>query len=164
MELVTPGLGLIFWMTIAFGTVLWILRKYAWLPIINTIQEREDTIAQALRDAKRVQDELRVLENRKLDKLEEAQKEYQVILSHARTESEEIVRTAHQKAKEDARRMMEGARQAIEQQKHKAMLEVKSQVALLSLDIAEKVLEEKFTDPGQQKQFINQMLDKINLN
>ncbi|MFO7977052.1 MAG: F0F1 ATP synthase subunit B [Bacteroidales bacterium] len=164
MELVTPGLGLVFWMTIAFGIVLYILRKYAWHPIMSTIQEREDTIAQALRDAKRIQDELLVLENKKLDKLEEAQKEYHVVLSHARAESEEILRTAHKKADQDARQMMEGARQAIEQERQKAMLEVKSQVALLSLDIAEKVLEEKFAQPQQQKNFINSMLDKVNLN
>lgn len=164
MELVSPGLGLILWMTIAFGIVLFILRKYAWRPILAAIKEREEAIAQSLRDAKHIQNEMRELENIRLDKLEEARKEYHLVLANAKTEGDDIIRAARLKASEDSKHMLQSARKAIEQEKKSAFNEVKSQIAVLSLDIAAKVLEENFTDPKKHSDFINDMLDKVNPN
>lgn len=164
MELVTPGLGLVFWMTVAFGIVLLVLRKYAWRPILNTIQEREETISQSLRDAKRIQQEMQELDHQKKLKLQEARKEYQTVLAHAKSEGEEIIRAARIKAAEETKEMFYNARKNIEQEKLTAYNEIKSQVALLSIDIAEKVLEEKFADPEKYSTFINDMLDRVSSN
>jgi F-type H+-transporting ATPase subunit b len=164
MELVTPGLGLVFWMTIAFGCVILILRKFAWRPILGAIHQREDTIRQALRDSQRIQHELLELEEHKAQKLEEAQKEYLVVLARAKTEGEEILRKARLQADEEAAEKLETARKAIELEKQSAFNELKAQVALLSVDIAEKVLEEEFSDQGKYRTFVNSMLDKVHPN
>lgn len=164
MELVTPGLGLIIWMTVAFSIVLIILRKYAWQPILLAIKEREDAISQSLRDAKYVRNEMLELEKKKQDKLEEAQKEYQLILSNAKAEGDEIIKNANQKALDEAKLMLNNAHKAIEQEKKEAFNEVKAQIAILSIDMAGKVLEERFADSDKHEAFINDMLDKINPN
>jgi len=164
MELVSPGLGLIFWMTLAFGIVLLILRKYAWRPILNTIHERERAISQSLRDAQHIQRELAALEQVKQSKLKEAEKLRLELLAQARNEADEMLRSARTKASDEASQLMEDAKRAVEAQRKAAINEIRGQIALLSIDIAEKVLEKELKDKKAGQQLVNQLLDRVILN
>lgn len=164
MELVSPGLGLIFWMTLSFGIVLLILRKYAWRPILNTIRTRESYLSQSLRDAQHIQRELSALEVVKKGKLKEAEKLRLELLAQARTEADEILRNARQKAGADATQMMEDAKRAVEAQRLSVVNEIRGQIALLSIDIAEKVLEDELKNKIASTHLVNQLLDKVILN
>ncbi len=164
MELVSPGLGLIFWMTLAFGIVLLVLRKYAWRPILNTIREREMYISKSLRDAQHIQRELAALEKLKESKLKNAEKLRLELLAQARTEADDIIRLARQKASADVTQMMEDAKRAVEAQRKSVINEIRGQIALLSIDMAEKVLEEELKDKKISARLVNQLLDKVILN
>jgi F-type H+-transporting ATPase subunit b len=164
MELVSPGLGLIFWMTLSFGIVLLVLRKYAWRPILNTIRTRETYLSQSLRDAQHIQRELAALEEVKKGKLKEAEKLRLELLAQARNEADEILRNARQKAGAEASQMMEDAKRAVEAQRLSVINEIRGQIALLSIDIAEKVLEDELKNKNTSKHLVNQLLDKVILN
>ncbi len=164
MELITPGLGLIFWMTISFGLVLLILRKYAWKPILSTIRARERTIVRSLVNAKRINEEMLRLEESKKRHIGDAERIHQQMLDQAREEARELVKKAVKEARQKASRLLEDAEKAIEAQKRLAMMEVKGQIAGLSLEMAEKVLEEEFVDKDRNTRFVNDLLDQMILN
>lgn len=164
MELVSPGLGLIFWMTLAFGIVLLVLRKYAWRPILNTIRERELSISQSLRDAQHIQRELAALEELKKQKLREAEKLRLELLSQARTEADEVIRNARQRATTEATQILEDGKRAVEAQRVAVAHEIKDEIAKLSIDIAEQVLVGELKDRKTSKVLVDQLLDKVILN
>lgn len=164
MELVSPGLGLIFWMTLAFGTVLLILRKYAWRPILNTIRERELSISQSLRDSQHIQREMAALEEVKQQKMREAEKLRLELLTQARNEADEIIRTARKRASTEASQILEDGKRAVEEQRNAVVHEIRDQIARFSIDIAEKVLEGELKDKKISQNIVNQWLDKVVLN
>ena len=164
MELVKPGIGLLFWMTITFSIVLWLLSKFAWKPILKSIREREDSINNALNaadDARKQMDALKS-DNEKL--LAEARKERDKLLKEAVEMKESIIAQAKKSADEESRRLIANANDTIEKAKLNAMNELKSQVALLSVDMAEKILRKKMDDRSQQEAFVNENLKSITLN
>jgi F-type H+-transporting ATPase subunit b len=164
MELLMPGLGLVFWMTIAFGFVLLILKKYAWTPILNVLQERENKLAQSFSDAKRIEQEMSELATLKTEKIAEAEKVFNEITAKAQTEAERIIDDAKEKAREEARMIKEKADELVESYKQEAMREVKNQLSALSLDIAEKVLLEEFSDKKRNARYVNKLLDEVVMN
>ncbi|MFN4994554.1 MAG: F0F1 ATP synthase subunit B [Bacteroidota bacterium] len=164
MELIKPGLGLLFWMTVTFSIVLWLLSKYAWKPILKSIREREDSINNALNaadDARKQMDALKS-DNEKL--LAEARKERDRLLKEASEMKDSIIAQAKKSADSEARRLIANANDAIEKAKLNAMNELKSQVAVLSVDMAEKILRKKMDDRNQQEAFVNENLKSITLN
>jgi F-type H+-transporting ATPase subunit b len=164
MELIKPGLGLLFWMTVTFSIVLWLLSKYAWKPILKSIKEREDSINNALNaadDARKQMDALKS-DNEKL--LAEARKERDRLLKEASEMKDSIIAQAKKSADDEARRLIANANDAIEKAKLNAMNELKSQVAVLSVDMAEKILRNKMDDRSQQVAFVNENLKTITLN
>lgn len=164
MELIKPGLGLLFWMTVTFSIVLWLLSKYAWKPILKSIREREDSINNALNaadDARKQMDALKS-DNEKL--LAEARKERDRLLKEASEMKDSIIAQAKKSADDEARRLIANANDAIEKAKLNAMNELKSQVAVLSVDMAEKILRKKMDDRTQQEAFVNENLKSITLN
>jgi F-type H+-transporting ATPase subunit b len=164
MELIKPGLGLLFWMTVTFSIVLWLLSKYAWKPILKSIREREDSINNALNaadDARKQMDALKT-DNEKL--LAEARKERDRLLKEASEMKDSIIAQAKKSADDEARRLIANANDAIEKAKINAMNELKSQVAVLSVDMAEKILRNKMDDRSQQVAFVNENLKTITLN
>lgn len=164
MELVKPGLGLLFWMTITFSIVLYLLSKFAWKPILKSIKEREDSINNALNaadDARKQMDALKS-DNEKL--LNEARKERDRLLKEAGEMRDSIIAQAKKSADDEARRMIANASDAIEKAKLNAMNELKTQVAELSVDMAEKILRKKMDDRSQQEAFVNENLKSITLN
>jgi F-type H+-transporting ATPase subunit b len=164
MELVTPGLGLIFWMTLSFAILLYILGRYAWKPIMKMIKEREDSIEDALQTAEKTKLEMANLQvsNEKL--LKEAKEERELLLREARKVKENIINEAKQKATSEAGIIIENARQTILNEKMAAITELKNQIATLSIEIAEKVLSAELSDKEKQNQFINKLLNEVKLN
>lgn len=164
MGLVTPGIGLIIWMTVAF-LVVWVgLGKFAWPSIMNTIKEREESIASALRSAEDARKEMAKLQSDNERILKEAYAQRDVIMKEAKEIKDKIVAEAKEKAQAEADRIVVSARENIETEKAAAMAEIKSHVATLSLDIAEKVLKSELSDAKRQNQLVNDLLNDIKLN
>ncbi len=164
MELVSPGIGLIFWMTLAFLAILYILGKYAWRPILKALKEREVTIHKSLNEADKARKEMEKLKfsNEKL--LQEAKNERDLILNEARKNAEKIVDEARVKAHDEANRIMTVTRENIENEKLEAMTELKNQLAYLSLEVAEKVLKRELSEVSRQEDYIKTLLKDIKFN
>lgn len=164
MELVKPGLGLIFWMTITFSIVLFILSKFAWKPILSAIREREDSINNALNAAEDARKQMDALKSDNEKLLNQARAERDLMLKEANEMKENIIATAKRTADEEGRKIIAKASESIESAKLNAMNELKTQVAVLSVDLAEKVLRKKMEDRAQQEAFVNENLKSITLN
>ncbi len=164
MELVTPNAGTIFWMLIIFGLVVFILRKFAWKPILNALNEREKYIENALNaasDARREVDELKT-GNKKI--VEEGLKQKEIILNETLDLKEKIIAEAKEIAAIETQKNIENARQQIENEKAKAVKEMKQQVSELSLIIAEKIIRQNMAEDEAQRKLINKLIEEIKLN
>ena len=164
MELVQPGIGLIIWMTIAFSLLLWILAKFAWKPIMKGLKEREQTIEEALNTANKTREEMKELKFTNEQLLKEAKEERDLILRDARKVKESIIESARVKANEEGNRIIENAREAIENEKLAAIHDMKNQLALLSIEIAEKIIKQELSGKDKQKDFIQRLIDEVNVN
>jgi F-type H+-transporting ATPase subunit b len=164
MELVTPGIGLMFWTTLSFLIVLFLLSKFAWPAILGTIKEREDAIENALKAAENAQEEIRRLKIYNDNVLAEAKAERDNILKAGREAKEVIITEAKERAGKEAEKIIAAARETIHNEKMAAITELKNQVATLSIDIAEKILKEHLSDDQKQKSLIKNMIDEVNLN
>lgn len=164
MGLILPGLGLIFWTSIAFLIVFFLLKKYAWKPILSSLNEREKKIDDALKAAELAEQRMKDIQAQNENLLAEAAKEREVMLRAAREASEKMVAEAKDKAQAEANKMLEQARAAIGNEKMKAMTEIKNEVGRLSLDIAEKILREKLTDADKQHGNIEKLLNEASFN
>ncbi len=164
MELLMPGLGLIFWMTISFGFVLLILKKYAWRPILHVLNQREKHLAKSFSDAKRIEYEMSQLATLKASKVAEAEMTYEEITARAYADAEKIIEKAKEKAREEARLITEKTDELINTYKKEAMEEIKGQLSDLSLDIAEKVLKEEFSDRERNARYVNKLLEEVTVN
>lgn len=164
MELVSPGIGLIFWMTIAFGLLLFILGKFVWPPVMRALNEREESIEQSLHQAEKARKEMELLQfsNEKL--FAEAKDERDALLRDARKIREKLIDDAREKANQEAERIIDSARERINFEKMAAITELKNQVANLSIEIAEKLIVQELSDPVKNKQFVEKSLKEINLN
>lgn len=164
MGLVTPELGTFIWMLLAFGIVLLILAKYAWKPILNALKEREQSIEDALSAAERAKEEMVDLQADNERILQEARKEREAMLKEAKEMGSKLVSEAKQKASLEADKVVESARISIESEKSAALNEIKVQVAILSVQIAEKILRQQFADDQQQKDYFKKLMDEVKLN
>lgn len=164
MELVSPGIGLIFWMTLGFGIVLYILAKFAWNPIMKALKQRETDIDQALHAADKARQDMEALKINNEFLLKEAKEERDALMRDARKVRDNIIEEARVKANEEANRIMESARKSIEMEKMAAITELKNQLGLISIDIAEKVLKEELTQKERQEEIISNMLNELKLN
>jgi F-type H+-transporting ATPase subunit b len=164
MELVTPGIGLIFWMTLSFGIVLIILRNYAWKPILSTIKERENYIAGAIRNSKKIERELAEIEFTKEKMLQLAKNDADDLIKKAKSEGEIIIQKAQLDARKEATQIIESAKNSILAERKAAEREIREQIVLLSIDVAQKVIREEFQDVQKKNQYINKLLEDIQLN
>ncbi|WP_295712549.1 F0F1 ATP synthase subunit B [Mucilaginibacter sp.] len=163
MDLVTPALGLVFWTTISFGILLFILGKFAWKPILGALSDRERFIEDSLQKAEAAKEEMSRLTNENESLLKQARAERDQILTDARKVKEQMIVDAKELAHKEGARMIELARVEINNQKAIAMADVKNQVATLSLDIAEKVLRKQFEDHQKQDELVSQLLKEVKL-
>ncbi|RXJ52473.1 F0F1 ATP synthase subunit B [Gelidibacter gilvus] len=164
MDLITPGLGLVFWSLITFFILLVVLRKFAWKPILGAVDERENGIKNALEAADKARKEM---ENLKADNeriLNEARAEREAMLKDARDIKNKMVNDAKEEAQEQATKMIAQAQEAIENEKRSAMAELKNHVASLSIEIAEKVVREELSNKGRQLELVEAMLGDAKLN
>jgi F-type H+-transporting ATPase subunit b len=163
MELVTPEIGLVFWTTVSFLILFFLLAKFAWKPIMGAIDERERSIEDALLKAEAAKDEMARLTNENDVLLKQARVERDQILQEAKKLKNQIVAEAKESAQREGARMIELARVEINNQKTIAMADVKNQVASLSLEIAEKILRKQFEDSNKQDALVADLLKEVKL-
>ena len=164
MELVTPGIGLIFWQTVTFLLVLFILSKFVWRPIMGALKAREGSIEDALQAAELAREEMEKLasDNEKL--MVEARHERDKIIKDASAIASKIREDAKLDAGKIADKMVEDARHTINLEKQAAINEIRNQVAELSLSISEKILRKSLEGDKNQKALLEQYLKDIKLN
>ena len=164
MDLVTPGIGLIFWQTITFLLVLFLLSKFAWKPIMAALSAREDSIENALRMAEKAKLELQEFKagNEKL--LAEARAERDKILKEASDASNQMIEAAKTKAGEESNRMIAQAREAVANEKRSAIAEIKTLAGNLSVEIAEQLLKRELADANAQQQLVSDYMKEVTLN
>jgi F-type H+-transporting ATPase subunit b len=159
-----PDLGLWVWTLLAFLIVLFILRKYAWTPIINSLNEREQTIADSIATAERVKAEMAQLQSENEALLAKAKEERSEMLREAKITKDKIIHEAKEQAKEEANKIMAELQVSINNRKVAAINEVKSQMGLLVVEMAEKVLKRELSDKEAQEKYIKEMANANILN
>jgi F-type H+-transporting ATPase subunit b len=164
MELVKPSIGLIFWMIVSFSIILFLLKKFAWKPILGMIKEREESIENALAAAEKAKEEMRTLQANNERILHEAKAERDQLLKDAREIREKMIAEAKDAATKEGERLLKAARENIQNEKMAAVTELKNQVASLSIDIAEKILRAELSSDEKQKTLVTTLLKDINLN
>ena len=145
-SILTPDLGLLFWMLLAFLVVFGVLAKFGFPAIINMVDERNKYIDESLRKAHEAQERLANMA---------------LILKEAAATRDAMVEKAQEKARAEGARLMDEAKAAIEQEKKAAIADIRQQVAALSVDIAEKVLKQNLKDDKSQMDLIDRMLDEV---
>lgn len=164
MDLVLPGEGLLFWTTLVFVVLLVLLRKFAWKPILGAVIQREESITNALEAAKAAEERMSKLTSENEALLKEARNERDIILKEAREAKNAIVGEAKSQAQAEAAKILTETREQIAIEKGKAVTELKNQVALLSIEIAEKILKGELSDKGKQETLVNNLMEEVNLN
>lgn len=164
MDLLTPAFGLIFWQTLIFLVVLFVLGKFAWKPILGALKTREDSIDEALRSAEKAKEEMANLKADNESLLAEAKQERDKMLKDAVKLGEGLKDKAKNDAKVIGDKMIEEARATIESEKNDAIRQIKDQVAELSLQITEKLLKKNLSDDKKQQELIKDYMKDINLN
>ncbi len=155
--------GLFIWQTLLFIGLILLLKKYAWGPILNAVNEREEGIKNALAEAEKARQEMQNItaDNERI--LNEARAERDIMLKEARDIKNNIVEEAKEEAKVQATKLVEQAKVAIENEKVAAIAEMKSQVAELSINIAEKVVQEELSSSDKQLKLVEQLLSEVKL-
>jgi F-type H+-transporting ATPase subunit b len=161
--LIEFSFGLIFWMTVSFLTVLFILKKFAWKPILSTLSEREQTIEDALSEAKKAREEIAAMSARNEDLMREAREAREVLLKEARDIRDKEIAEAKAKAKVEADALLSRARTDIQNEKMAAITEMKNQVAELSILVAERILKEKLADNAAQQALVDKVMTEAEL-
>ncbi len=164
MDLVTPGIGLVFWTTLTFLLVVFLLIKFAWKPVLGMINERNKSIEDALKLAETTKAEMKMLQADNERIVAEARQERDTLLKEAREMREQMIAQAKVEAQEEANKLMASAKAAIESEKNQAMQELKNQVAALSFEIAEKVIGKELENKKVSEDIISESLNKLNLN
>ncbi len=164
MELLTPSFGLIFWTLLSFIIVLVILKKYAWGPILSSLNEREKGIADSLETAERVKREMTQLKSENEELLAKAREERAAMLKDARDTKDRIVNEAKDQAKLEANKIISEAQQAIQAQKMAAITDVKNQLGKLVIEVTEKVLRKELANKEAQEEHIKGLVNEVKLN
>ncbi|MBQ7510923.1 MAG: F0F1 ATP synthase subunit B [Prevotella sp.] len=163
-SILTPDLGLLFWMLLAFLVVFFVLAKYGFPAIVNMVDERKKYIDDSLRKAHEASERLENIKQEGEAILQEAREKQAQILKEAAETRDAIVEKAQDKAREEGNRLINEAKAEIEQQKQAAIADIRNQVATLSVEIAEKVLKEHLKDNKAQMDLIDRMLDDVTVN
>lgn len=163
MELLQPGIGLIIWQFIAFLLILFILRKFAWKPILNMLDEREHKIADSIATADRVKAEMAQLQNENEAMMAKAREERAQILKEAKETRDKMIIEAKEMAKVEANKIVAEAQVAINNQKMAALTDVKNQVGMMVTEVAEKVLRRELSNKSDQEAYIRQLSEQVSL-
>lgn len=164
MNLVTPEIGLIFWTTLVFLILLFLLNKFAWKPILGAVKGREESIEKALNTAEEAKEEIKKLEAKNEDLLAEARKERDELLSQARETRDNIIGEAKETAKKESEKIIASAKAAIANERKVAVAQIKEEVVTLSVELAEKILKEQLKGDDKQNELVSKYVREINLN
>ncbi|TRX71225.1 F0F1 ATP synthase subunit B [Carboxylicivirga sp. M1479] len=164
MGLLTPDPGLVFWSALTFGLLVFILKRYAWKPILHAVKSREETIEYALAAAKKAKAEVEDLNATKVQIMNDAKAERDTLIKAARELKQSMLDDAKSKAQDEADKIIASARVQIEREKNEAILQLKEKVAEFSVDIAGKLLEEELESTDKQKAIIDKYLQEVNFN
>jgi F-type H+-transporting ATPase subunit b len=157
------SLGLFAWQSLIFIGLLFLLRKYAWGPILNAVNERETSIKDALASAEAARSEMENLQSDNQRILKEARAEKEALLKEARVTRAELINSAKEEAQAEAEKILSQAQEAIQNEKRAALTELKEQVGSLAMGIAEKVLQKELDNKDKQVQLIDQLLQDADL-
>lgn len=155
--------GLFFWQTLLFVGLLLLLAKYAWKPILDAVEERENTIKDSLEAAEKAKADMEAVQADNKRILKEARAERDALLAEAKKTSTQLVNDAKEAAKAEADKIAAAAQEAIQQEKNAAINELKGQVASLSVDIAHKVLQQELADQKKQVQLVEKLVNDIEI-
>lgn len=164
MDLLTPGSGLIFWQALVFLGLFFLLAKMAWKPILSSLKEREASIQQALDSAEKAKLEIAAMKSDNEKLLKESREERDKILKEAREASARLKDEAQAEAKKSADKIIEDARAAIQIEKHAALNDVRVQVSMFSLQIAERLIKKNLSTDQDQKALADQFIKDLKLN
>lgn len=162
--LIKPEIGLVFWTTLSFLLLLFVLAKFAWKPILGAIRKREETINDSLATAERVKAEMAQMKSENEALMAQAREERAAMLKEAREVKDKIINEAKEQAKAEANKIIVDAQQAIQAQKMAALTDVKNQVGTLVIEVAEKVLRRELASKADQESYIKQLSEGVKLN
>jgi F-type H+-transporting ATPase subunit b len=158
------SLGLFFWQFLIFVGLIFLLKKFAWKPILDSVNEREEGIKNALLSAENAKKEMQNLKSDNEKLLAEARLERDTMMKEAREIKEKMINDAKTEAQVAGQKMIEQAKASIESEKNAAMAELKAQVSTLSLEIAEKLLKDELSNKDSQTKLVEKMLGDVKLN
>ena len=161
MDLLMPAFGLLFWMTVVFLIVFFILKKAGFPAIIKMVNDRKEYIDDSFKKAHEANEKLAKFQKQGESILQDAREKQAAILKEAAETRDAIVEKAQDKAREEGARLLSDAKSQIETEKQNAIREIRTQVAELSVQIAEKVLKEKLSSDKEQMDMINRLLDEV---
>ncbi|MDC0378746.1 MAG: F0F1 ATP synthase subunit B [Flavobacteriaceae bacterium] len=157
------SIGLFFWQTVIFIFLILLLKKFAWKPILDAVNEREEGIKNALLSAEKAKEEMASLQSDNEETLKKARSERDSLLKEAREIKQQLIDEAKSEAKNEAKKIISQAQETIQNEKNAAIVDLKNQVAGLSIDIAEKVLKEKLSDDKAQMQLVKDLVKDVTL-
>jgi F-type H+-transporting ATPase subunit b len=164
MELLLPKLGLIIWTLIAFGIVFFILAKYAWKPILKSLDQREKNISDSILSAENVRKEMAALKSENEALLTKAREERSQMMREAKETRDKIIQEAKEQARKETSKIVADAQSVIHQQKMAAITDLKNQVGNLVLEVSEKVLRRELNNKEDQEKYIQQLAQNVELN
>lgn len=164
MDLLTPSFGLIIWTLLAFLIVGFILKKYAWKPILKSLKEREKNISDAILSTEKVKQEMALLKSENETLLVKAREERAIMMREAKETRDKIISEAKEQARLETNKIIADAQGAINQQKMAAITDLKNQVGNLVIEVSEKVLRRELGNKEEQEKYINQLAAKVELN
>ena len=164
MSLITPDFGLLFWMTVIFAIVFFILAKFGFPLITGMVKKRSDRIDQALRDAEQAEKQLKRMAEEQRQLIEEARREQARILNEAAANGDKIVQEAREQAKAQTTAMIEQAREEIRIEQDTARRELSNEIASLSVEVAEKLVRSHLSTKERQNALIDKLIEEARAN
>ena len=163
MELLTPGIGLIFWQAVVFLTLFFVLLKFAWKPILKGLHDREEFISKSLSEAQALRKQMDDLKVEQRALIEKANRERDTILKKAHTVAQEIEKKAREETQKIADHMLAEAKLTIRQEEKEAMKKLKELVATLAIGVSEKVLRDKLASDATTRALVQKYLEELSL-
>jgi len=164
MQLLLPKIGLILWTLVAFGIVFFILAKYAWKPILKSLDEREKNISDSILSAENMKKEMSQMQSENEALLAKAREERSQMMREAKEMRDKMIQDAKEQARKETNKIVADAQTVINQQKMAAITDLKNQVGNLVLEVSEKVLRRELNDKEAQEKYIQQLAQDIELN
>lgn len=158
------SIGLVFWQLFLFVALVFFLKKFAWKPILDAVEQREEGIRKSLEGAEKAKQEMQNLKSDNEKILKEARAERDELLKEAKEMKESIISQAKEEAQTQADKLIKQAKSAIQNEKIKAISDIKTQMGELSVSIAEKVVKNELSNKDKQLQLVDKLLKEVTLN